>query len=302
MRKQAGLTRVDIAVALACVALVLAQAGMINTGGRQRAKREVCLANMRSLTAAWQMYADDNAGKIVNGVTQNEGFPQCNQCPTCPVGAPYISKAKAPDSTGCFGNSCGHLNELPWVGGAYSGTKLPECAVKCAIETGALFKYVKDFEVYRCPTGNKGELITYNVVDGMNGMPCPPSCSRSSDNILPGWQKNRNQIRKTASQIVFIDEGRVTPDSFAVYYGTSSGYAEKWFDPPEVRHGEGTILSFVDTHAEYWKWSKETAEFGRLGAYNQVPLTPPGKQDLYKVQIGCWGKLGYNPTIPINVN
>ena len=54
MRK--GLTRVDAAVALACVALILAQAGVINAGGRERAKREVCLANLRSLVNAWQTY------------------------------------------------------------------------------------------------------------------------------------------------------------------------------------------------------------------------------------------------------
>ena len=77
MRKQAGLTRIDVAVALACVALVLAQAGVINAGGRERSKREVCMANLRTLTAAWQVYADDNAGKIVNG-GQYDGFAFSN--------------------------------------------------------------------------------------------------------------------------------------------------------------------------------------------------------------------------------
>ena len=54
MRRQTGLTKVDVVVALACIALVLAQAGIINAGGRERSKREVCLANLRTLTAAWQ--------------------------------------------------------------------------------------------------------------------------------------------------------------------------------------------------------------------------------------------------------
>ena len=57
-----------------------------------------------------------------------------------------------------------------------------------------------------------------------------------------------------------MDEGKVTPDSFAVYYNT-----EKWFDPPEVRHSGGQVFSFVDNHAEIWKWSKETSDFATVG-------------------------------------
>ena len=68
MNANKGLTRVDAVVALACVALILAQAGVINAGGgRERAKREVCLANLRSLVNAWQTYSNDNSGKVPCG-------------------------------------------------------------------------------------------------------------------------------------------------------------------------------------------------------------------------------------------
>ena len=64
MRKQEGLSRIDAVIALACIALVFAQAAILNAGGRGLARREVCLANLRMLTQAWQMYANDNNGKI----------------------------------------------------------------------------------------------------------------------------------------------------------------------------------------------------------------------------------------------
>ena len=38
-----GLTRVDVAVVVACIALVLAQAGVINAGGRERASARYVL-------------------------------------------------------------------------------------------------------------------------------------------------------------------------------------------------------------------------------------------------------------------
>ena len=289
MKVRTGFTRVDAVIVLVCAAFLFVQASIINADGRLRAKREVCLSNLRMLTAAWQMYANDNAGKIVNGSTPSEGDTySCQQCPDCPAGNPYISKAKVPGPQG------GHGNELPWVGGAYYGvTQLPECAAKCAIESGALYKYVKDFNIYRCPTGNVGEYLTYAFVDGMNGMPCAPDCGRGTGAPLV---KNINSITKMSSRIVLIDEGGVMPDSFAVYYNM-----ERWWDIPPVRHEDGTNVSFADGHSAYHKWkSQETIKIGTSGSgYNQ-PATCDGKNDLYWVQTGCWGQLGYTPSCPVN--
>ena len=80
-----------------------------------------------------------------------------------------------------------------------------------------------------------------------------------------------------------MDEGEVTPDSFAVHYNV-----ESWWDPPEIRHSGGQVFSFVDNHAECWKWSKETLDFAKNATQEYVPTTPAGKQDLYKIQYSCW--------------
>jgi len=286
MKKQTGLTKVDVAVALACVALVLGQAGIINAGGRERSKKEVCLANLRMLTAAWKVYADDNAGKIVNGAPMGTG----DFCPGCPAGPEYMRKAKAPTDP-----ADDHYKEMPWIGPAYGATT--DCSKKCAIDTGALWKYVNDYNIYRCPVGNKGEMITYAMMDGMNGMP------RSGTKAAGVWMKNISQITKPASRFVFIDEGKVSPDSYGVYYNEgASAASEKWFDLPPVRHEAGACVSFADGHSAYHKWkAKETITIGSGGAYNVSPTTCAGKNDLYWVQTGCWGKLGYTPSCPVNL-
>ncbi len=290
MRMKSGLTRIDIAVCIACIFLLLVNLGAINYGGRQRAKKEVCLSNLRMLTAAWQMYAGDNDGKLVNGVTQVQGsYIYCQQCPDCPAGPPYISKAKANTSD----PGSGHMNELPWVGGAFWNytAPLPECAAKCAIESGALYKYVKSFNAYRCPKGNKGEYLTYAFVDPMNGMPADGDNGRGATAL-----KNINSIAKMSSRIVLIDEGRASPDSFAVYYNS-----EQWWDVPAVRHEDGTCVSFADGHSAYHKWKgQETIAMATGHSSFSQPTTCLGKNDLYWMQIGCWGQLGYTPTCPVD--
>jgi len=288
MKKQTGLTRIDAAVALACVALVLAQAAVLNAGGRERTKKEVCLANLRTLTAAWQTYSSDNAGKLVNGAPTTGDI-----CPGGCIGVNCKAKAPLPSDTW---NYARHGNEIPWIGPAY--TMPPsECCQKCAIDTGALWKYVNDYNIYRCPTGNKGEMITYVIVDAANGLP------RAGTEAAGVWLKNKSQIIKPASRLVFIDEGKVSPDSYAVYYNEGSAAAsEKWWDPPMIRHEAGTCVSFADGHSAHHKWkSKETISIGNSGAYNVPPTTCAGKNDLYWMQIGCWGQLGYTPSCPVSI-
>jgi prepilin-type processing-associated H-X9-DG protein len=66
-----------------------------------------------------------------------------------------------------------------------------------------------------------------------------------------------------------------------------------------IRHGMGTNASFADGHSARWMWkSKETIKVHDESLYGYTPTDCAGKQDLYKVQIACWGKLG--PLYPLH--
>lgn len=134
------------------------------------------------------------------------------------------------------------------------------------------------------------------IVDSMNGL---PRTDTKKDNV---WVKHRLRIKKPHKQIVFIDEGYVTPDSYAVHYTE-----EKWWDDPMVRHSKGTNVALVDGHVEHWKWmGKETIEYGTIAdkshpQNNIEPESFEAKQDLYRVQIGTWSKLGYEPSVEVTI-
>jgi prepilin-type processing-associated H-X9-DG protein len=63
--------------------------------------------------------------------------------------------------------------------------------------------------------------------------------------------------------MIFIDEGAMTPDSFAVHYNQMG----PWWDDPPVRHGDGTTVSWADGHVSHLKWkAAETIKRARATA------------------------------------
>ncbi|MBW8038780.1 MAG: prepilin-type N-terminal cleavage/methylation domain-containing protein [Planctomycetes bacterium] len=299
MNKKRGFTLVELLVVIAIIAVLMALLMPALERAREQAKRVICLNNLHQLTLAWIMYAGDNDGKIVNGAP-------------LPVGGfsdqDNYGHARVP--TGGE-----HINELPWIGvgwaggsfGSYqNGDKLTVDQQKNAIREGAMWEYVKMLKTYRCPTGLAGEYITYAAMDGVNGL-------RRGAIVDVHWMKNISAFRRAHSRIVFIDEGWVTPDSFAVVYQRNN--PEVWWDDPTVRHGEGTAQSYADGHSDWMKWEgKWTVEYGlnTLGSHPQnfyspgagnpqdpsfvpPPASSADYHDLYWLQRGNWGELMYTP-------
>jgi prepilin-type processing-associated H-X9-DG protein len=247
---------------------------------REQGKRAVCLNNMKQLALTWIMYADENDDRIVNGEAA-EGSDGLSPPPT-------VSH---------------HIGEPWWTGddchtGFMSGQQLPQDTQVRAIRAGALYEYCKDIKLYRCPTGIRGEMRTYTITDAMNGLYRPGTRNGGSNiGIRVGrtvlWIKRKAEITVPgpAYRLVFLDEGRVTPDSYAVHYQQGT-----WWDPPFVRHGDGTNVSYADGHAAYWKWNgSKTIRTGKMAnpLHQMVPDTPEERDDLERMQIAVWGRLGY---------
>jgi prepilin-type processing-associated H-X9-DG protein len=82
-------------------------------------------------------------------------------------------------------------------------------------------------------------------------------------------------------------ESPVSQGSWGIYY-TSPQFADS---PPTRNHSKGTPLSFADGHSEYWKWRDKRS----LEHYWGDPTSQVGNEDLYRLQRGVWGGLGYQP-------
>ena len=167
------------------------------------------------------------------------------------------------------------------------------------IKIGALFPYVRDVGVYECPTGTRGEKCTYAAMDGANGIARTGTMDGSKSARIGRtvlWLKKVGDIVSpgAAYRMIFIDEGWVTPDSYAMHYQQAT-----WWDDAPVRHGDGTTVTFADGHVEYHKWSGiDTIKYGRdqekgHTGNSRAPSTDAGSADLEWLQTACWGRVGY---------
>jgi len=259
MRSRKAFTLIELLVVIAIIAILMAILFPVLSKAKEQGKRIVCLGNLRQLTLAWNLYADDYDGRIVNG----------------------NAHVKSPENPGPWVEQ-----ETSWPA---SDPSNPNDQRINGIKNGTLFRYIKNVKLYRCPTGVRGEVLTYAIVDRMNG-----------HNEMTDQTGKRLTLRtdirpNPTMQIVFIDEGLATPASWTVWY-----YEELWWDKITCRHGDGTNFGFADGHSEYWKWKDpRTVKIGR-SQFGET-LTPPtsdpywgtGNKDLHRVQIGAWGNLGW---------
>jgi prepilin-type N-terminal cleavage/methylation domain-containing protein/prepilin-type processing-associated H-X9-DG protein len=262
MHRKTGFTLIELLVVIAIIAILMAILMPALQRAREQGKRAACLNNLRQLGLAWNVYADENDNKIVPGNTALDNNPNGGWNPD---------------------DDC-------WV--YWPGRDATEQERIDGIKRGLLYPYCPSIKLYKCPTGIREELVTYAIVDAMNGY-----------NAIPGADgqvlRTRLQIKTPALQAVFLDEGRLSPASWTIWYDQ-----ERWWDQITARHGDGTNFGFADGRAEYWKWNDprtiEIAEMdydywqntGRHGSESNSP----GNPDLYKVQKAVWGELGYPPT------
>ncbi len=244
MRKTKGFTLIELLVVIAIISVLMAILLPALNRMKEQGKRAVCQNNVKQLALAWNMYADENDHNITNANTNED---------------PYTEDG------------------IPWVIWEEDGSTEEEKIQ--GLHDGALYPYCPVDKLYKCPTGERGEIITYAIVDYMNGHD-----EISGSTLAP--LKKRTQIRNASRQIVFLDEGRLSPSSWTIFY-----YQERWWDQITARHGNGTNFSFADSHTEYWKWNDpRTVDIAKMDynywqgtGRNGTESYTPGNMDLYKV-------------------
>jgi len=286
-------TLIELLVVVAIIAILMAILIPALQRAREQGIRALCHHNLKELMLAWLMYADENDDKIVNGAG---GFHYTQ------TGMTYDGTAAGIIERAWVGKGWGDN----WNNRNVANTGLTDDQKKQAIREGAFWPVANDYGMYNCPTGRRDEWVTYSAVDAMNGLYRSGTTSKGGNHPFAVgkrvgktviWIKRRDEIISPApaQRMVFIDEGAMTPDSFAVHYDNPG----PWWDDPPVRHGDGTTVSWADGHVTHLKWkAAETIRRGRetqdwYGGGGWRPSTQEGIKELEDFRRAVWGRLGY---------
>lgn len=166
-----------------------------------------------------------------------------------------------------------------WVG--YGNT--PE-----SLERGALWAYTGSYEMFRCPSVPKelpqirSQNRHYSPNNYLNG-----------DGWYPSVVRTIFAVPKPSQTIYFLEEPDPRGANLGSWVMSMNGIT--WVDPIGYWHDDGSNFSFVDGHAEYWKWEDPRTKIpGQTGSFY---VTQAGNPDLTRVFHGQMpgDPLGPNP-------
>jgi prepilin-type N-terminal cleavage/methylation domain-containing protein/prepilin-type processing-associated H-X9-DG protein len=285
-----GFTLIELLVVIACIAVLLAIFIPAMRAVREQGQQAVCLSNLHQLTLAWIQYADEHDGKLVDGA----------------AGHKYVVNKR--------------WTLEGWMGPAFQFPEDRSALIENP-DKGALWAYLGDVDIYRCPRGWVGHAATYTTVVAANNNSvavegtCIPGETtveltrfgvRAGDTVLKLTRLGDIISPGPGQRAVFMDFGH-TPGGgdFYVYYLQAAWMRNS---TPPIHHDGGATLSMADGHAEYWKWKGRETVAGlprklipvRKNLFMEVldradytPQTDEGLYDLQRLQRLTWGRLGY---------
>jgi len=255
MNRMRAFTLIELLVVIAIIAILMAILIPTLNRAREQAKRTVCSNNLKGLTLAWLMYADDHDGKIV----------------------PCLAKE---GETG-----------KAWTGWNYFD--YPEEEQIANIKSGLLYKYCENPKAYKCPVSRSHEglrtyciAVVWNVrsdnsaiIKSLNAIKRPAERNVFVDNVgvdfdsvynvlygQPQWRNIPNWRHSDGTTVSFAD-----------------GHTEYW----KWKNKEMTV--------EVARKSYEAAMRNKTISRMIDQGDQSGNVDLQRVQKATWGRLGYDP-------
>ncbi len=223
-------TLIELLVVIAMIAILAALLLPALGKARERTRGIQCLGNTRQLAMAWQLYADDHAGRLAYNLGQTSGGPRTN---------------------------------LNWVNNVLTWNLESDNTNALTLTDASLGTYIsKTVQSYRCPSdralsqaqraaGWEARVRSYsmNAMVGDAGELTTKGFNLNNPNYVQYF--SLSSIVNPANIFVFLDEH---PDTIDDGYFLNKFYSANWFDVPASYHNGAGSFSFADGHGELHRW------------------------------------------------
>ena len=223
-----GFTLIELLVVIAIIAILAAILFPVFAQAREKARQTSCLSNLKQIGTATMLYADD--------------YDECLPLMLNNVEPQYsYFKAQA-------GYPCQYFNVTSAQWGLL--TNYPSWM-------DSIFPYVKNVEMYKCPSNKKMCGYGYNI-----NLAYP---------IVNGWYEFASKVTalaelKNTSELVFVGDTSYIASQNSPRF--ELGACCLWYDDlgtEKCRHNGGSNFTFCDGHAKFYKRGAGPTE-GMTGA------------------------------------